>query len=326
MRDSLRREIDMGYEAQRAANHAEEARRLAQATEADAMIGHLVGERMRMFQEGARAAIANPHEATAISENLTGRIASMQGELRDRLEQAGFPVDYLQPVYSCPHCHDTGFVGDPIRERCACFERKLRELIAQDMGHGLDLRETFEAYDDSVYSDEPLGPGNPDTQRSFMARVRALCEAYAVQYPKNPRRNLLFFGMSGLGKTYMLNSIGNQVHRQGGEVAKVTAYQLTERMRAATFGNDPAAFSSLLETPLLLLDDLGAEPLYNNITIEHMFTLLNERMLADRHTVVSTNLMLDELRQRYTERVCSRLFDTRNTTIVEFRGSDVRLR
>lgn len=326
MREGIVREIAMDYEALRAANHAEEARRMGEAVRLDAQIGALVAERMRLFQEGARTALDHPHAAQQIVQRLTQRVGEIQTELRARLVAVHLSADYLQPVYHCARCHDTGYVGEPVRERCDCFHRRMRAHALKAVGTGLDPRETFEGYNELVYYDIPLQERPDDTQRRFMARVRARCEAFATEFPDNERRNLLLFGQSGLGKTYMLNAIGNRVHEKGGEVLKITAYQLTERMRVAIFDRDTEGFSSLLEVPLLLLDDLGVEPLYNNITIEYLFTLLNERYLAGLHTALSTNLMLEELKTRYTERVCSRLFDSRHTAIMQFQGKDVRVR
>ena len=97
-------------------------------------------------------------------------------------------------------------------------------------------------------------------------------------------------------------------------------------MRAAVFEHDWEGFSAVLEAPVLLLDDLGAEPIINNVTIEQLFTLLNERELNGLHTVISTNLTPAELQSRYTERIGSRLLDKRSTSMLPFYGDDVRLK
>lgn len=324
MRENMMKEILSEYEAQREANRAEETRRLAYAAQADPAIGALVSERSRAFQNGARDALAHPGDSMRISQALTERIAALQAQLRRKLVAAGLDADFLQPVYQCTRCRDTGYVGEPLHERCDCFERKLRErVIGGD--NGLNPAETFASFDASIFPDTPLGEHTADTQRGLMERVRAFCEGYAEQYPHNMRPNLLFVGMSGLGKTFLLNCIGNHVQARGIEVFKLTAYQLIERVRASIFDHDRDAMPPLLDVPLLLLDDLGVEPLYNNITVEQLFSLLNERSLGGRHTVLSTNLMPDELSRRYTERVCSRLFDKRTSTMVMFKGKDVRL-
>ena len=88
--------------------------------------------------------------------------------------------------------------------------------------------------------------------------------------------------------------------------------------------NDGARLRPLMEAELLLIDDLGTEPLMNNVTVTQLFNLLNERQMSGRHTVLSTNLSMNELQERYTERVTSRLLDKGACLRVGFVGGDVR--
>jgi DNA replication protein DnaC len=326
MREHLLREILTEYEAQRAQNHREHGRRLKEASALDPAIARLHAEREARLYEATRQAFAQPEAAQAIADALQEEVAAMQAELRTRLVRAGLPEGYLQPVYACPLCRDTGYVGEPIRLRCECFNKKLSERLLSDPACGLKADETFERFDASIFPDAPTAPDSPRTQREFMLRVRERAESYADLFPHNPRRNLLLVGKAGLGKTYLMNCIGNRLRARGLQAQKLTAYQLSDRMRALVFEQQREAFAALLEVPMLLLDDLGTEPLLNNITLELLFSLLNERDLAGLHTVISTNMMLDELQARYTERICSRLFDARNTMLIKLEGADVRLR
>lgn len=334
-RPSLLRDIAAAYEAQQLENHTEEARRRALAIQANPKIEKLLNDRVSIFRKQANEAFSHPEKAMDIAKALHKRIESLQLALRKLLADSGFPEDYLQPVYHCPACRDTGRVGDPVWERCACFSEYLRRQILMETDHGLSPFETFEAYDENVYTDSPLekDPSAPvkqkhdnDSQRRYMARLRDICFEYARSFPETPRRNLLFLGKSGLGKTYLMNCIGNAIQQKGVFVVKLTAYQLTERMRAMVFEHLPEAMTALIEAPVMLLDDLGAEPMIRNITIEQLFVLLNERELRGLHTVISSNLHADELKERYTERVTSRLFDRRTTATLVFKGHDVRLR
>ena len=80
----------------------------------------------------------------------------------------------------------------------------------------------------------------------------------------------------------------------------------------------------MLTCPLLLIDDLGTEPVLRNITVEYLFLLLNER--EGMATVTATNLTPAQLMNRYGERVCSRLLDKRQSEVILLKGQDLRLR
>ena len=121
--------------------------------------------------------------------------------------------------------------------------------------------------------------------------VMNLCERYADAFPRNDRRNILLCGEGGLGKTFLLNCIFERVTSRGFSAVRITAFRMFEAMRQQHLSNDDKfdGFSALIEAPLLLIDDLGTEPMMRNITVEYLFTLLNERAAAKRHTVVATN-------------------------------------
>ena len=84
------------------------------------------------------------------------------------------------------------------------------------------------------------------------------------------------------------------------------------------------SFDQLLNVPLLLIDDLGSEPMMRNITVEYLFTLLNERMAMNRHTVICTNLSPMQVQERYGERVMSRMFDRSRGATIQLTGKDLR--
>ena len=88
---------------------------------------------------------------------------------------------------------------------------------------------------------------------------------------------------------------------------------------------DADGFAALLETPFLLVDDLGTEPMMRNITVEYLFLLINERMEAGLSTMATTNLTPAQIQERYGERVCSRLFDRASALTIKLEGKDLRL-
>ena len=133
-------------------------------------------------------------------------------------------------------------------------------------------------------------------------------------------------GESGLGKTYLLNCILNRLIARGFAPIKVTGYRLYEAMRGAHFGDAEkrAEFDQLIGCEALFIDDLGSEPVVQNVTREYLFSLLNERLIQGRHTVIATNLKPDNLLSVYGERVFSRLIDGMNVTVITLGGRDLR--
>lgn len=323
-RENVLREVLAQYENQRLENHREEERRRAEVAEKSPRIAALLKEREEGFYARMRAAFRSPQNAQQTAEQLEADLKRINAALREALVKLGYDEEYLQPVYRCKLCRDTGYVGEPIHEQCACLRRRVLEGMLRDENlRGLE-RENFATYDASVYPDTVV-PEIGRTQRAYMERVRAVCERYANNFPKNEKPNLLFCGKSGLGKTFLMNCIAERVLERGYGVMRLTAYRLIEIMRRYHYnGEDAQLVEEMRGCDLLLLDDLGAEPMIENVTINYLYYLINERLCAGKAIIVSTNFMPDELREAYTERVSSRLMDQRNTQVLHFVGTDVR--
>lgn len=185
--------------------------------------------------------------------------------------------------------------------------------------------ETFENFDLNMFSDE-IDPAFGYSQRHAMQSYRTFCETYADQYPNSKKRNIVLTGHSGLGKTFMLNCVAARLLDRGIPVLRITAYKMLDAMRRYHRGQDEDALDMMMQAEVLIIDDLGTEPMLENITIEYLFNLLNERRVNRLATLIATNLTPRELQSRYTERIFSRMVDKNDTEVLRFVGSDVRLR
>ena len=255
-------------------------------------------------------------------ENLLEQINNASAEIRAGLKNHGLPEDYLSPIYNCPICHDTGYVGEVVRERCTCVRKRYQDRLRQAIGLQDNGQETFEAYNSRIFSEERL-PDGELSERQFMERVREYCEKWADHYPKQSPRDLVLSGRSGLGKTFLLHAMANRLIQRGHSVLLLSAYRFLETCRRSWFDQD-GGMDDLIDAEALMLDDLGSEPLMQNVTVEQLFNLINERQRRNRATVISTNLTEEELRIRYTERIASRLTDGRNCIFIPLKGRDVR--
>ena len=281
----------------------------------------LSGTISRLLMDASRRVLDDPAHAKELSAQAQQRVLDLQKQCEAALRAAGHSPEELQPHYHCPLCKDTGFVGSPIHEYCSCIRVALvrRLYDAANIGD-----ETFEHFNLNLFSDVP-DPKTGRSPRRIMETYRNYCEAYADRFPNVKRRDLLLTGPTGLGKSFMLNCIAARALDRGIPVLHLTAYKMLDAMRRYHMGQDLDGIDMMLHADLLIIDDLGTEPMLENITIEYLFTLLNERRAGRLATLIATNLSLRELQARYTERILSRLVDRSQTEVLRFIGSDLRL-
>ncbi len=315
MNGDTARRVMAEYAQTRESNQAEEEKRYAEVVARCPEIGKLSGERREAILAGARLAFTGRSPG-----DVEGKVAGINARIKALLAKNGFAEDYLSPIYTCEICRDTGYIGEGKRERCRCFLEKAARLSFAEMQGGA----TFEQFDETVFPEgERYGKDNL-TQRELMRVMRAQCQRYADGLPQPKKNNLLLFGGSGLGKTFLLQCIYARARERGVSALCLTANVLLGIVKEAYFSREKDGLAQLQSVQLLLIDDLGTEPMLENITIEQLFFLLDARMTANRNTVISTNLSLRKLQERYTERIASRLQDRRYYADLEFLGKDIR--
>lgn len=325
-RSEIIRSLTEDYARLREENLREHDRRLAEAERKDPRIGEIVRESAALFMRQARFILARPDDVERMKKETLKKAAALRAEQEERLVSLGLAKDYLDPIYRCKECRDTGHVGDTVRNMCACMEKRLVDRLYDSARERGTADQRFESFNDSIFPDDELIDG-VNTQKRIALRAKRMCREYAETYPETDTLNVLLTGNTGLGKTFLLHCIENRLLDRGFSPICITAYRLFETMRGAHFSDADKRqeFDELIHCDILLIDDLGTEPIMQNITREYLFTLLNERLTQQRHTVVATNLSILELKELYGERVFSRLFDTVNVTPAQLKGRDLRM-
>ncbi|MDR1094509.1 MAG: ATP-binding protein [Clostridiales bacterium] len=151
---------------------------------------------------------------------------------------------------------------------------------------------------------------------------------YCKKFPNAQYRNVFITGSVGSGKSHLISCMANEVLKKSETVQFLTSFAFGNQMLKANFApidERESLISPLLETDLLILDDLGAEPVLNNITIEYLYLVLNERLIIGKNTVLTTNLSPADFLARYGSRVFSRAMDKKSTYIAYMDGPDLRL-
>ena len=328
LRETILKEILKDYDAIRARNEKALLERELNALSKIPQLGELrttyLDLMLQAFKENIQIA-KSAENKSSVSEETLSEFKRHEARL---LHENGFSHDYLLPQYRCAKCMDTGYAGSPVKEKCSCLSQKLLEKLYELSDFGELERQNFETFDPQVFPETQL-EANKLNQREYMLQLKGILERYALNFPSNDRKTLLFSGKTGLGKTFLLNCMSKVIIEKGYATIRMSAYNLSNRLFASLLHNteeNQYLLSCLFDADLLIIDDLGTEIQRNNFTSEDLFNILNERLLKNRHTFLSTNLGLPELRERYSDRITSRLFDTTATMLIRFLGQDVRLR
>ncbi len=282
-------------------------------------IKELDAEAGRLSLEAARARIADP------SADLADYRRSMKLITRKReaaLLMHGYPADYLEMQYDCPLCRDTGYVDGV---RCACFKKAADELLYRDYRLGDVLKEENFAHFSLDYYPEDMRDASTGRSSRELAQTAL---AAAKRFPENigqPGNNLFLYGNAGVGKTFLSHCIAAEVLNRSASALYFSAKDLFDLLADAAFernGRSAASAQAIYECDCLTIDDLGTETV-NSFSLPQLFYIINERILKNRSTIISTNLMLDQFAETYTERIFSRI--TSHYTIIKLIGQDIRM-
>ncbi len=264
--------------------------------------------------ENARDAV------TAIRE----RNLAIQAERAELLAGLGLAADALDDAPMCPHCADTGWKG---AKMCVCLKKLYTREQIGELSKLLDLgSQSFDTFRMDYYSPQRR-EGHPVSPRENMEMVLAVCQTYANFFGKSGVKNLYLHGAPGLGKTFLSACIARAVSEQGHSVVYDTAGNIFSQFEDRKFqrgGDNQEARDETrryLNCDLLILDDLGSE-LTTQFTQTALYELINTRLVAGRHTVISSNLSMQEVAQRYSPQIASRISGEYHDLF--FFGQDIR--
>ena len=246
---------------------------------------------------------------------LRKSLADLKAQKEQLLLDAGFSVNFLDPVFCCPDCQDTGYIG---REKCHCFRQAEISLLYEQSGiQDLLKQNNFSLLSYEYYRGEALA--------LFQNAVKT-CQSFIKNF-NSDYHNLFFYGTVGTGKSFLSCCVAKELMDQGHSVIYFGATGLFDLLSNAAFHTKDReerqnAYSDLYRCDLLIIDDLGTE-LTNQFTSSQLFSLLNERHLGKKSTLISTNFTLAQLRDRYSDRIFSRI--TSNFEVCRLAGEDIRM-
>ena len=270
----------------------------------------------------AKLVLMQPESRETALAELREKQEALQAERMAIMATNCLSPSLLKLQYVCNDCQDTGYVGNI---QCACMKRKLMDrLYDQSNVRDVIKMENFDTFDLRLFSDE-VNPAVGISPKDNAKRNLKMAMAFARDFTGN---NLLLFGESGTGKTFLCNCIAKDVLAQGKTVLYLTAGQLFKQLEELRFHRDEEEETldwdaELLGADLLIIDDLGTE-FATMFTASELFRIINDRKLKKRPVVISTNLDYKALMDQYSDRVMSRLIGE-YTTLKCF-GDDLRMK
>lgn len=273
-----------------------------------------------MSVKNARARIdANSSDTT--TDELAAALKTLQQKRVSALALIGKPADYLDDIYTCPYCKDSGYVNG---KRCTCFNKKAIDLIYKDSNlKNITSDENFNTFSYSWYNNIDVDPATGLTPYNNMQKVVSICHDFVDNFD-NTFSNLLFIGQTGVGKTFLSNCIAKSLMDSYHSIIYLTAGEFFDSFKSGDYkdyGESKFDTSFFTECDLLIIDDLGTEN-SSSYNLSNLFYIINERLLRKKSVIISSNLEMPDIESRYSQRIFSRIVSA--YSILRLFGDDIR--
>lgn len=263
-----------------------------------------------------------PSNDTSDAE-LKNMIQELSEKKASLLAAAGFSPEDLEQHFSCSECRDTGYTEDG--NMCSCFRSKIIEKL-YDLSHIRRIldRENFSTFNFDYYDSErtvtKTGQSELDIAHDAVRKVRTFVNDFS-----SSSSNIFLCGGTGVGKTFLSNCIARELIDMGNSVVYLSAVRMFDILADAAFDRaeeGDLTAKLIYDCDLLIIDDLGTE-MTNSFVQTQLFDCINDRILKEKHTIISSNLSVEDLQTRYSERVFSRVVSS--YTIIRLYAKDIRI-
>lgn len=245
---------------------------------------------------------------------------------------------------NCPFCGKEQELiavpaGNPVYRPCDCdgmkeyikAKNQLTELyrLIEETGVELDMCSVSAARSlEHCHLGERFRECSFDNfDKSYEETAYKTALSFAKNFPENDGSGLILVGPAGTGKTHLAAAISNYLVKD--LYVPVCFWNYSEALdsiRRSFRDNSGSAediIQKMIDSPLLVLDDLGKEK-RSEWSDEQMYRIINNRYIDRKPIVITSNFDLEHLLDMLDRSVISRLFGT--CQAVKMNGIDYRLR
>ena len=266
-------------------------------------------ERAKTGASLVRLAMGNGLDNSNAVEDIKKRCNELSAQKEKLLTENGYAKDYMENVYICSLCNDTGICNG---EMCSCMKSEMMKYAYEETNVASAIKNV--AFDDirfEYYSGDAL------EQAKF---VYDKCKKFASEFDNPQTKSMLIFGATGVGKTFFSAATANELLKNGKNVLYYSAQKLFSALVDARFNGTDV--NDVYDCDLLIIDDLGTE-IINSATTSCFFELLNSRMLENKKMIINTNLNFKNIEEIYSSRILSRFMEFERLALT---GDDIRIK
>ncbi len=252
-------------------------------------------------------------------KSLKEEIVELRFKKYEALVANGYDPEYLALHHRCSKCKDQGYIGST---KCICYKNKLVNLYYKDSDLQDSLRvNNFNNFDLSLFANYKISDDKYTPRKNIENILEYINGDFIPNFSKN-NDNMLFYGDSGTGKTFLSCCVAKELLDKGYLVVYRSIDELIKNLREIRFENNYNLEDLLINCDLLIIDDLGAEQL-TEFSATEFFNFLNKKLLKKKKMLISTNLSLPDISKNYSERISSRLLG--NFKLYKFYSEDIRI-
>ena len=253
---------------------------------------------------------------STVANNVTARLKQITDNQTQILKSLGLTFEDLKEKFACEKCLDKGFING---QKCDCLNKEVSAILLKNCGINKADLPKFSDVDYSLYSEDYV---------KNIGLIFKNMEYYVNNLSKQDKHIVTISGPAGVGKTFLTECVVDRAIEQGYYTIYSTANGLNRMFidyHAAKIQDKSAIMEPYLKCDLLIIDDLGTESLYNNVTIEYLYLVISERLKDGLYTLINTNLDPNQIIDIYGERIFSRIANINNCMLLDMTANDIRL-
>lgn len=308
------------YDNLRVVAAADRKKRINEVYEKFPRIKEIDKEIFKRGTENMNNIFRNPKRKDEFNADFKKNLQRLTDEKNQILKENNISPDFDKEIFNCKICSDTGYDENGVK--CQCFKQKLiNEAYSMSNMEEIIAKQNFETFSFDYYSKQPYENGISPYEN--MTKIYNNCKKFCQNFDE-VTKGLVFYGSTGLGKTFLSSAIAKELMDNGKIVVYARATKMFSMYEDYKFGrnSDRSVIDNIYNADLLIIDDLGTEPINNN-NLSFLFDVINERTAKNKKIIINTNLQISEITKTYSMRFTSRLYE--HFMLYKFFGEDIRI-